>query len=387
MRGWKYTLAACLLCLAPLASAAEKTSFPADPLTHDGKKWRIGYIQGGPYADYHSSLKALLQGLIELGWIEKTQIPDEFDPTDTDKLWAWMGTHLHSDYLEFPPDAFWDGKRDETLYPQLRRELLERLGGRQDIDLMLALGTWSGQTLAGDAFSTPTMVMSTTDPIASKIIESVEDSGHDHIHARVDPHRHEQQVRLFHDIIGFRNLGVVYEDSEEGRGFGSLESIERVAEERGFELIRCFAPYNGVTPEQSERAVAACHEELAAKTEAMFITRHPGVTIKNMPALLQPLFAHKIPSFSQSGSTGVEQGVLFSISISKFKYVGQFYAQTLAKILNGARPRDLPQLFQSPPKIAINLATAKRIGYDPPLDILGAADEIYQDIPWLKEAP
>ncbi len=34
----------------------------------------------------------------------------------------------------------------------------------------------------------------------------------------------------------------------------------------------------------------------------------------------------------------------------------------------------------NPPKIAINLKTAEIIGYDPPVDVLGAADEIYQEI-------
>ncbi len=52
----------------------------------------------------------------------------------------------------------------------------------------------------------------------------------------------------------------------------------------------------------------------------------------------------------------------------------------MAKILNGARPRQLDQVFEGPPKIAINLKTAQIIGYDPPVDVLGAADEIYQEI-------
>ena len=40
----------------------------------------------------------------------------------------------------------------------------------------------------------------------------------------------------------------------------------------------------------------------------------------------------------------------------------------------------LEQLFEEPPKIAINLKTAELIGFDPPVDILLAADEIFQDI-------
>ena len=41
--------------------------------------------------------------------------------------------------------------------------------------------------------------------INAEIIRSVEDSGLDHVHARVDPWRYERQVRVFHNIIGFKN--------------------------------------------------------------------------------------------------------------------------------------------------------------------------------------
>ncbi len=371
----------------PAQSVAVGGDYKTTPTTHNGKKWRIAYVQGGPYADYYNSLQATLVGLMNLGWIEEAKIPEKFEPVNTEGLWEWAGNNLKSDYLEFVSDAYWNAKRDETLYPKIRQAILQRLNEKQDIDLILALGTWSGQTLATDEHSIPTMIMSTSDPLASNIIPSVEDSGRDHIHARVDPTRHEQQVRLFHDILDFKVLGIAYEDSQEGRGFGSVDSIEKVARERGFTLKRCNAPYNSVSRDESERAVTECHEQLAPEVDAMFITRHPGVNEKNMPNLIKPLLEHKVPSFSQSGSTEVRQGVLFSISLSKFKYVGQFYARIMAKIFNGAKPRDLPQLFQSPPKIAINLATAKLISYDPPIDILGAADEIYQEISWMESPP
>jgi hypothetical protein len=69
-----------------------------------------------------------------------------------------------------------------------------------------------------------------------------------------------------------------------------------------------------------------------------------------------------------------------SISQAGFKYIGRFHAEIIAKVFNGAKPRQLEQLFEEPPRIAINLKTAEIIGYDPPVDVLGAADEIYQEI-------
>lgn len=371
------------LLYALLALFSAQAALAADdtlPRLHAGKKWRIGYFQGGPYESYQDSLQALVRGLMELGWIRETSVPEPDNPRDTESLWQWLAHEADSKYIEFVEDAYWNTNWDKRARPHVRNAVLYRLNEKKDIDLMIVMGTAAGQDMANNQHDTPTLIGSTTNPITSNIIKSVEDSGYDHIHARVDPTRHEQQVRLFHDIIGFKRLGIVHENSLDGRAFGGIDSVEKVAKERGFELIRCYAEFKDLSTVQVEKNVADCHAKLAPRIDAIYITRHPGVTLENMPALLAPLEQYRVPSFSQGASDEVEHGVLFSISLAKFKYVGLFYAQTIAKIFNGHKPRDLPQLFQSPPKIAINLATAQRIHYDPPIDILGAADEIYQDI-------
>ena len=58
--------------------------------------------------------------------------------------------------------------------------------------------------------------------------------------------------------------------------------------------------------------------------------------------------------------------------------MGEFYAKTLARIMNGASPRRLIQVFEDPSQIAINLTTAERIKFYPTMDNLSIADEIYR---------
>ena len=50
----------------------------------------------------------------------------------------------------------------------------------------------------------------------------------------------------------------------------------------------------------------------------------------------------------------------------------------MARIFNGAKARELSQVWIDPAKIALNLQTARIIGFDPPVDILLAADEVYE---------
>ena len=361
--------------------AIDKGNFPVTPKMNNGKKWRVGYLEGGPLPNYPDNLRALVTALSDLGWAKKPAFPPSADAADTKQLWSWISKNLKSDYLEFVQDAYWSNNWDDSLRPKNRQLILERLNRKKDMDLMLAMGTWAGQDLANNEHSVPTVVMSTSNPIASKIIKNVKDSGYDHLNARVDPTRYERQVRIFYDIFRFKRLGVVLEkDTIVGRSYAAIDDIEKVAMEKGFKVITCNAPFSGVSKEDAQSAVLKCHEELAPKVDAVYIAIHRGVSLQNMDKLLAPFMRYKIPTFSQLGTDEVKHGVLLSIARAGFKYIARFHAETIAKIFNGAKPRDLEQFFEDPPRIAINLKTARIIGYTPGVDILGSSDEVFESI-------
>ncbi|MBU2623675.1 MAG: ABC transporter substrate-binding protein [Proteobacteria bacterium] len=361
--------------------AIDKGNYPVTPKMNKGKKWRVGYLEGGPYGNYPDNLRALVAALSDLGWAKKPAFPPSADANDTKQLWSWISKNLKSDYLEFVQDAYWSNNWDDSLRPKNRQLIIERLNQKKDIDLMLAMGTWAGQDLANNEHSVPTIVMSASNPIASKIAKSVNDSGYDHLNARVDPTRYERQIRIFYDIFKFKRLGVVLEkDTIVGRSYAAIDDIEKVAGEKGFKVITCNAPFSGVSMEEAQNSVLKCHEELAPKVDAFYITVHRGVSLQNMDKLLAPLMRNKTPTFSQLGTDEVKHGVLLSIARAGFKYIARFHAETIAKIFNGAKPHDLEQLFEDPPRIAINLKTAKIIGYKPGVDILGSSDEVFKSI-------
>jgi ABC-type uncharacterized transport system substrate-binding protein len=245
---------------------------------------------------------------------------------------------------------------------------------------MIAMGTWAGKDLANDSHQTNTMVVSASDAVGAGIIKSIEDSGFDYLHAYVDPYRYQRQVRVFHDMIGFKKLGVVYEDTVDGRSYAAIDMVEKVANERGFSIERCHAVSDIADVDKREKSYLGCFEKLSKKTDAIYVTVHGGVSARSIPKIVDIATSQRIPTFSQSGSEEVKSGILACLSQAGFKYVGQFHAETFAKVFNGAKPNALDQVFEEPKKIAINLKTAVAIGYDPPIEVLGAADEIYEEI-------
>ncbi|MGB5617098.1 MAG: ABC transporter substrate binding protein [Desulfobacterales bacterium] len=364
---------------ASAAGAAGKVAFGMEPVLKNGQKWRIAYYEGGEYIDYQKIFTETIKGLMNLGWIKVSKIPKQTGE-QTNDLWKWLSTQVQSDYIEFVADAHYSANWDDDLRKKTVEQIIARIIGEKDIDLLVAMGTWAGKDFANDRHETPTIVLSASDPLSAGIIKSVEDSGFDHLHATVDPFRFERQVRVFHEIIGFKKLGVAYENSVNGKSYAAIDVVKKVAEERKFEVVPCFTKSDISDSELAEKSVIGCFEKLSQTCDAIYVTQQGGVNRRSIPALVEIANQNHIPTFSQSGSEEVKYGFLVSISQAGFRYIGEFHAQTIAKVFNGAKPNQLDQLFEEPPKIAINMKTAEVIGYDPPVVLLGATDEIFNEI-------
>lgn len=379
MRNIAILLVTAYALLGTPASAKTISDFPDTPSTNSGQKWRIAYYEGGQYIDYRKTFTETVRGLMRLGWIELAYIPTQRGEQAAD-LWKWLSTHARSEYLEFVPDAHYSANWNETLRAQTVATLMDRLNGKGDIDLLIAMGTWAGKDFASTKHSTPTMVLSASDPVSAGIIKSVDDSGFGHVHATVYPNRHERQLRVFHEIMGFETLGVAYEDSVQGRGEAAIDFVEKVAGDRDFEVVHCHTVGDSSDVRMAEQSVVACFRELADKVDAIYVTPQRGVNRRSIPGLVRLTHDKGIPTFSQSGSEEVRLGFLVSLASADLEYIGTFHARNIAKVLSGASPGQLKQLLEEPSKISINLKTAELIGFDPPLVLIGAANEIFHTI-------
>ncbi|CAM3834764.1 ABC transporter substrate binding protein [Bordetella tumulicola] len=355
----------------PLVSAVTPTLRP------DGKKWRLGYLGSGEHTEYPRTLRAIVQGLAQLGWLSTPELPADLS---SEQLWAFLAEHTTSAYLEFVHDAWWQpGHFDAEQRPKVRDAVMARLSTLSDIDLIIAMGTWAGQDMVTLDAPVPTIVAAASDAVSAHIVESPADSGLDNLLARVQPEHHQQQVRLFHDIVPFKRLGLVYENTPEGKTYGAVDAAQQVARERGFDVIACHARSTGLTREQASKNVLDCYRRLAPDIDAAYVTLHIGTADTTTGHIAQILRQAHIPSFAMLGSEYVEQGILLSLAQADYAYVGLFYAKSIARIFNGAQARQLNQIWMDPQKLAINLYTARLIGFDPPVDVLLAADEVFEN--------
>ena len=359
----------CFLFLIPGSLWAETA-----PRLNDGKKWRIGYYEGGEYSEYKDTMRTFINGLIELGWIEGKELPNVY-PLTPKPYWDWLCA-CNSSYLSFKTEDAYSAGWDEQQRVQIKMALMKKLQGGA-VDLVIAMGTWAGQDLANNEHSVPTIVMSTSNPIKAGIIQSAENSGFDHVTARVDPSRYLRQIRMFHRIVGFKSLGVAFENTPDGRIYSAMNEIHQVAGERGFRVVPCEVIDTTSDIQKADRSCLECYRRLAEEADAVYITAN--TCVDRLVKDLAEIFRNAgVPSFSMIGSKYVRDGIMLSISSdSGYIGLGRYNAAKFAKILNGAKPITLNQIFEDPLEIAVNMETVKRIGFEIPEGILRIANEIY----------
>jgi ABC-type uncharacterized transport system substrate-binding protein len=344
------------------------------------KVWRLALVATGSFKDYQIILQGLIKGLEEKGLIENGNIPVSVSNEGLAAMWEWARKNAGGDRIVFVQDAFYTPNWNQKQRPLVKQKLLERIRKQGDIDLILACGTWVGQDFSTDEVHLPVVVISVSNPVEAGIIASVEDSGRDNLFASVEPRRYERQIRLFHDIFRFRKMGIAYDAGSDDHGTIALAEIEKTARDLRVELARCTGNFEMEDTSLAADNLRACHENLVKQgVDAVYVTYSPAMLDARIPEVLSPLIKARVPTFSQMGSAEVARGVLLSISQANMQDEGRFNAEALAEIINGKRPRDQPQRFESTFSLAVNLRTAALIGWNMPLEILAAMDEFYQN--------
>lgn len=346
-----------------------------------GKRLRLAYVEGGYFADYPLILKGITLGLQQNGYIENGYVPLPENGKIAQKMWRWLHNYAGGNKIEFVQDACYSAEWDEQKRMEIKESLIKRVREKKDIDMIITVGTWAGQDFGNADLDIPVIVTSVTNPIEAGIILSAEDSGKDNLVSTVQLDRYKRQILLFHSIFKFKKLGIAYEDTREGKDMISLAELQEAIKETGAEFVPCTGALYISDLKQASENLKLCHEQFVKQgVDAVYLTLNNGLSAKYAKDVLEPLNNAHIPTFSQSGQEDVKHGALLSISQLNLEKEGIFAAEQIKQIAEGKTPRNVNQIFESIISLTLNLKTATMIGWNPPLELLIAIDEFYQDI-------
>ena len=343
------------------------------PRLNNGRKWNIAYLQSGENSNNIQILKASVDGLARLGWLKPANWSGLRKDADARQCWDYISSNVNSDYLIFAKNAYWSSEWQNHKRNYNRKEILSRLNDAKDIDLFLALGSWSGQDLATNLHKVPVLVISSINPKTAGIIRN-DDRGFTHIYAKYDPEIINRQIRMFHLLTGFKKLGVVYDHSDNTKLVSNIEELKSASTEKKFELVIKTVSYSHLPPAEAAIVLSRAYGELTKEADAIWIT----VIIDNLylPEIIKPVHANKIPTWSPYGERFVEAGVLFSVRTFPDENAAD-YAEAIAMIFNGTSPQDINPVISNRYELIINHATAKIIDYKIPRGLLFATENNY----------
>ncbi len=335
----------------------------------DGSPYRIAVIQSGNYWEFNEHFRGILSGFVNNGWAPRDiSIPEDLDIKTTLGV---IGNF--SNYIEFPPEYIIDLE-----WGRNRRAADFLFSGKKpDVDLIIVFGGVAGRLFSSyKEYPIPVLMEGITDPIASGVIYSLEDSGKDYVTCRIDPGQYQRQVQLFHDFAGFKNLGLIYGDNDDGRLYSAVNDVELVAQKKGFNLVRNTNVKEVYAPDTPALYLRAL-KDLCTKADAIYLGASTAITeYEIMDEVVKILRDAKIPSFALEGEIRVRQGVMLGISSLETEKIGLYNANKIAAIFHGVTPRVLKQILEGMPSIVLNLDTAQEIGFQVPLSILSSVDQI-----------
>lgn len=360
-------------------SSAQQGEEYAPVAQPNGEKLRIGVLDIDPYEPASTYFYYVLQGLKNEGWITFDSLPFDETSMDIKSMVQELSKMDLGPYIEFVGDAVYYLAYEEEA--DIEASMRAHIESAKGLDVVLAMGTDPGLFMRKYDIPVNTLVCMATDPVASGIINSVEDSGNPRVWAQVEPTPYYRQIKFYHNIYPFENVGMVYSDAV----VAGVPDYQNGADELGIIITGVQITDDWKT--ETEEEIAAYTDYLIGVYEDLIDSGIDAYVLNadlltgdmDVKKLLKPFDEAGIPVFVQDGENYVREGALLLVASTDNQGVGQFVAEVIAKVAHGVNPGDIPCEYVSSPYMSINLGTAKKIGFRPSFELLLSCETIYTE--------
>ena len=237
--------------------------------------------------------------------------------------------------------------------------------------VIVCVGRQETAALQAATRAIPIIFRQVNDPVEQGFVASLarpggNTTGFTQMSAELDPKR----LELLHEIVPSLTHAAFLVDPNLTPGL--RERVARAAA-AAKSLGITLRPIEAGTPTELAASLAAIQE---LSSEALLVQSDPMLTGTEFPRILDFALAHRLATVFE-GIRSLPLGGLLKYGPDNDENA-RFAAGYVAKILQGAKPADLP--VQQPTKflLVINLKTAKALGLTIPPSILDLADEVIE---------
>lgn len=206
----------------------------------------------------------------------------------------------------------------------------------EKVDAIAVLGTSAAQSAAKAAYATKTPVVfaSVTDPLGSKLVQSLDQPG-GHVTGVSNYTAQRPQLLYFQELIpSLKKIGFIYNPGETNSVL-LLEKTIQAAKELNISIMP-------VAVTKTTEVSMATQRLISQKVGAIFIN-NDNTALSAFDVIVQLCQAAQIPLFV-SDTDMVEQGALGALGPDQY-VLGLQCASIVSEILAGKQPKDIPVQF------------------------------------------
>ena len=311
----------------PLAAQAQHS---------DSKAPRIGFLTRKTDASVSAQIDAFRQGLSDLGWIEGKTISIEYR------------------------DA---GGQLDRLLP-LAAELVAL-----NVDVIVTVDTPPTQAAKQATDTIPIVVAVSADPVGAGLVKSLAHPGGNTTGlALLAPETDQKALQYLKEMLPKTSRVVMIVDPKNQGMMLRLKAIQTAAPKLAIEL----QPIPALTSSELVEALTAAARQ---PPDALFVLSPIYAAYRN--EIVDFATKMKVPILFDTSGLANEPGALLSYG-TDISDLFRRAATFVDKILKGTKPADLPVEQPTKFELVINLKTAKTLGLQIPVPLLGRADEVIE---------
>ncbi len=240
----------------------------------------------------------------------------------------------------------------------------------EKVDVAVGIATPVAVALATTLKKIPVVFGTVTDPLGAGLVSTLE-HGERNVTGMSDAIPTEQHIKLFKEVAGIKTLGYIYTSSEDNSS-SALALVKKGCEEAGIKLIT-----QSITKSDEVKQAA---QSLVNRVDGIYLSTDNTV-FSAIASLVDVFGKAKKPIFSGDVTAAKEGGIFMASGFNYYK-AGRATGEMVVKILNGAKPSELPVRFMTDPSdtdFLIDLDAAKNCNITLDKKYLDTANMIIQN--------
>lgn len=240
----------------------------------------------------------------------------------------------------------------------------------EKVDVAVGIATPVAVALATTLKNIPVVFGTVTDPLGAGLVSTLE-HGERNVTGMSDAIPTEQHIKLFKEVAGIKTLGFIYTSSEDNSS-SALALVKKGCEEAGIKLVT-----QSITKSDEVKQAA---QAIVNRVDGIYLSTDNTV-FSALASLVDVFGKAKKPIFSGDVTAAKEGGIFMASGFNYYK-AGRATGEMVVKILNGAKPSELPVRFMTDPSdtdFLIDLDVAKNCNITLDKKYLDTANMIIQN--------